>query len=92
MAQKLLTSKLWAVIYLLIIIVVIIATFKMRTEWWSYFDIFFAFMATFCHFIATLFARIIPAESRRLDLIALGMLGMMVISLVGELIAIFFIS
>ena len=76
MAKKLLTSKLWAVIYLLIIIVVIIATF----------------MATFCHFIATLFARIIPAESRRLELIALGMLGMMVISLVGELIAIFFIS
>lgn len=92
MTKKLLTSKLWAVIYLLIIVVVIIATFKMRTEWWSYFDIFFAFMAAFCHFMATLFKKIIPAESRRLELIALGMVGLMVISVIGELIAISFIN
>ena len=92
MTKKLLTSKLWAAIYLIIIVVIIIATFKMRTEWWNYFDIFFAFMAVFCHFIATLFARIIPAESRRLELIALGMLGLMVISLIGEIIAIFVIN
>lgn len=89
MGRKLLTSKLWAMIYLLIVVVIIIATFKMRTQWWCYFDIFFAFMTAFCHFIATLFAKLIPAEAIRLEKIALGMAVAMVVSLIGEIIAIY---
>lgn len=84
MGRKLLTSKLWATIYLLIVVVIIITTFKMRTQWWCYFDIFFAFMATFSHLISTMFAKLIPAESRRLDIIALGMAIAMVVALVVE--------
>lgn len=87
MKHTLLTSKLWAAIYLLIVIIFIVVTFKMRQAWWCYFDIFFAFMAMFCHLMATIFQKLIPAEARRLDKIALGMIVATIISLIAEIIA-----
>lgn len=80
---------MWATIYLLVVVVLIVVTFKTRTYWWCYFDIFFAFMAAFCHLMSRLIERIIPAESVRLDKIALWMTIAMVVALVAESVALY---
>ena len=87
MLKKILGNTLISVILVVLSVVYIIATFRMRTEWWMNFDMFFAFMAAFCHLMAVLFAKMIPAESKRMDRIALAMFIIAVVSGVAELVA-----
>ncbi len=56
---------------LLLVMLILVLSFKLRSYWWSYFDIFFAFMMVFCHLIALMFAKINARASARLDFIAL---------------------
>ena len=87
MLKKILGNTLISVILVVLSVVYIIATFRMRTEWGMTFDMFFAFMAAFCHLMATLFTKMIPAESKRMDRIALAMFIIAVVSGVAELVA-----
>lgn len=65
----------WAA--MLLIAIVLVCTFQLRTEWWAFIDIFFFFMMAFCHAVACTVARMGAAISRRLDTVALvcGILG-----------------
>ena len=72
----------WAA--MLLIAIVLVCTFQLRTYWWAFIDIFFFFIMAFSHAIACSFARINPGASRRLDTIALicGVAG--IIALIVE--------
>lgn len=85
--KKLLNSNAAAWVAFLIVMAVIVFTFKLRTVWWAYFDIFFAFMMVFCHIIALSIYRYNKFASARLDTIALIMGVLTVLSLIGEWIA-----
>lgn len=50
--KKFLQSKITAWLAFLLVIVVLALTFKMRTPWWAFIDIFFLFMASFIFLIA----------------------------------------
>lgn len=47
--KKILKSKAMAWIVMLLVVVVIGITFRFRTHWWAFIDIFMAFMMCFCH-------------------------------------------
>ena len=68
MLKKILGNTLISVILVVLSVVYIIATFRMRTEWWMNFDMFFAFMAAFCHLMAALFTKMIPASMSNIKL------------------------
>lgn len=80
-------SKIAAWIALAIVVVVIGLTFSIRAYWWSFIDIFFAFMTVFLHLMALYIGRMSPAASRKLDFIAMIGLTLTVLSLIGEYIA-----
>ncbi len=69
--KKLLKSKIAAWGVLLLIILMIIATFSLRNEWWAFFDVFFLFMMAFTHLLALNLTRMSPAAGKKLDIITL---------------------
>lgn len=85
--MKIYNNPLWIGIALIIIIVIICATFTMRTVWWSYIDIFFFFMAAFTQLMATTLGTKIPSAGAKLSIIALLCAILGIISLIGECIA-----
>lgn len=91
--NKILKSKVAAWCAFAIVIAVLVATYSLRItlglkiEWWAFTDIFFAFMAAFCHVMAVTLGGINPPAGRKLDMIALVMLILAVIALIGEYIA-----
>lgn len=82
-----LSSKGAAWLAFLLMIIVLVATFGMRTAWWDFFDIFFAFMMVFCHVIAVTITKYNKFAAARLDRIALVMGVLAVLSFIGEWIA-----
>lgn len=82
--MKILSSKTAAWLAFVLILTVIVFTFKLRTVWWAYFDIFFAFMMVFCHVIALVIAKNNRFASSKLEKIAFVMGVLTVISLAGE--------
>lgn len=68
--KTILQSKILAVAIMLFVIIFIIATFKHRTQWWMFIDIFFAFMMSFLHLISLMFAKLNAFISKRLSIIA----------------------
>lgn len=84
--SKILESKAWAGVLLVIIILIICFTFKMRTEWWCFIDVFFAFLMAFMHLMALMLRRMSVIAARKLDKIALICLIMMILSLITEFI------
>lgn len=68
--KKLLQSKVLAWCAFLLVFIVIIVSYSMRSAWWMFIDIFFAFLATFCHLMAVNFAKISRSASKNLDLAA----------------------
>lgn len=78
-------SKIAAWAALLIVIVCLVLTFSVDRIWWTYADIFFAFMMTFLHLMAV-YTRKLTAISRQLDLAALICGALMIVALVVEFI------
>lgn len=76
---------------LVIVLVVIVLTFKMRTRWWAMTDVFFIFMAVFAHLMALMLGSYSPVASRKLDMAALVCLCLGVLALIGEYVAFQFI-
>lgn len=69
-------------------ILVIIFTFSLRkAAWWMFIDIFFAFMAVFCHMMALTIERLNNVASAKLDKAALWMLILAVVAFIGEFVA-----
>lgn len=77
MKKSLLKSIPMSWVAMLLIAIVLVCTFQLRTEWWAFIDIFFFFMMAFCHAVACTVARMGVSISRRLDMVALmcGILG-----------------
>lgn len=69
--NKILKSKICAWLAFALMIVILGFSFRLRQEWWMFFDIFFAFMMTFCHLVAVYVNKLNLIVSERLDLLAL---------------------
>lgn len=79
-------SKIYAWSAFAVVIVILVITFTLRTVWWAYSDIFFAFMMVFCHLIAVNISGLNPYASRKLDKAALVFAALMVVALAVEFI------
>lgn len=85
--NRLLKSRATAWVALVVVVAVIIATFKMRTVWWCFIDEFFAFMMVFSQLIAVYTAKISPSASGKLHTCALTFGVLMILAIIGEFIA-----
>lgn len=84
MKTKFFKTKTFAIIYQAITIAIIVCTFKMRTIWWTYFDIFFLFMASFTNLMALSISKLIPSSAKLLEKISFAMLILFIIALITE--------
>ncbi|MCH5235163.1 MAG: hypothetical protein J1E16_07695 [Muribaculaceae bacterium] len=82
-----LQSTLVAWIALFIVVIVIIFTFQYRQQWWSFIDLFFAFMMVFCQLAGLYIGRFNPYAGKTLQNIAAWCLGLMILAFIGEYIA-----
>ena len=85
--SKILNSKSVAWGVFLIVLILMVCTFKLRVEWWMFFDIFFAFMMIFCHVIALVIEKYNKFATAKLERIAVVMGILTVFSFIGEWIA-----
>ena len=89
--NKLLESRAAAWTALILVIILIIVTFRMRSVWWSFIDLFFVFMMVFSHLAALYLKRMSPQAGRTLDRVAFVCALLTVVAFVGEYIAFQFI-
>ena len=85
--KSLLRSKFVAWLALLVVIIVIIATFKFRPAWWAFIDEFFAFMMVFSQLAALYLYGINQYVGKKLQMFAAIFGGLMILSFIGEYIA-----
>lgn len=78
--MKIKTSKILAWVAMAVILVCLVLTFIFHLEWWTFVDIFFAFMMAFCHLLSVYMAKV-KGISQQLDNAALICGVLMVISL-----------
>lgn len=64
---KIFKSRLTAWLAFALVIVLLVVTFRVRTVWWAFIDIFFAFMAAFVNLVAVNVRRLNPVVSARLN-------------------------
>lgn len=81
---RLIDSKACAWGALALIVFLIIIAYPMRTAWWQFIDLFFAFMMVFCHLMALNVRRISAHASRTLDISAFVCGILMVIAFIVE--------
>lgn len=79
-----LKSKLIVALAFLAVVICICFTFKMRSAWWCFIDIFCFFMATFTQLMALTLGAKIPAAGKKFTLIALCFAIAGVIALIVE--------
>lgn len=79
-----LQSTFVAWIALAIVVIVIVTTFEYRQAWWSFFDLFFAFMMVFCQLISLYIKRFNPYAGKKLQVIAFIFLILAVIAFIVE--------
>ena len=82
-----LQSTFVAWIALAIVVIVIVTTFAYRQAWWSFIDLFFAFMMVFCQLAGLYIRRFNPYAGKTLQSIAAICLVLMVLAFIGEYIA-----
>lgn len=70
-----------------IVIIVIVTTFQFRQAWWSFIDLFFAFMMVFCQLAGLYIKRFNPYAGKTLQSIAAICLVLMVLAFIGEYVA-----
>lgn len=85
--NKLLKSKIAAWLAFALVILILCLTFRVRLAWWAFFDVFFLFMASFCHLAAVMLSAINGVVSRKLDKCAFWALVLAVIAFIGEWVA-----
>jgi hypothetical protein len=64
------------------VMVLLVATYSMRPNWWNFLDIFFLFMMAFSHAISLMISRFNKFAGQRLEIIAAGMAVLGVIALI----------
>lgn len=79
-----LQSTLVAWIAMAIVVLVIITTFEYRQAWWSFIDLFFAFMMVFCQLAGLYIKRFNPYAGKTLQSIAMICLVLMILAFIGE--------
>ena len=79
-----LQSTLVAWIALFIVVVVIITTFQYRQAWWSFIDLFFAFMMVFSQLAGLYIRRFNPYAGKKLQSFAFIFLILMILAFIGE--------
>ena len=84
---SILKSKGTAWFALAVEIIVLVVTFRMRTVWWGFIDVFFMFMAAFVNVVSVSVSKINPIVARKLNTCALIFVVLWVVSLIGEWIA-----
>ena len=82
-----LQSTLLAWIALAIVVVVIITTYQFRSAWWSFIDLFFAFMMVFSQLAGLYIKRFNPYAGKKLQTFAGIFLILTVLAFIGEYIA-----
>lgn len=82
-----LQSTLVAWIAMVIVVIVIVTTFSYRQAWWSFIDLFFAFMMVFCQLAGLYIKRFNPYAGKTLQSIASICLVLMILAFIGEYIA-----
>ena len=87
-----LQSTFVAWIALAIVVIVIITTFQYRQAWWSFIDLFFAFMMVFCQLAGLYISRFNSYAGKTLQSIAAICLILMVLAFIGEYIAYQFVG
>lgn len=80
-------SKTFVALALLAVVLLIGFTFKLRTEWWCFIDVFCFFMAAFIQLMALTLGAKIPAAGKKFSTIAAVMFVAGVVALIGEAIA-----
>lgn len=85
--KRLKESKVAAWGAMLLAVAVIGLTFAMRPVWWACIDMFFMFMAAFCHLAAVYLRRLNAYAGRKLDMAALICGVLMMLSFIGEYVA-----
>lgn len=79
-----LQSTLVAWIAMIIVVIVIITTFEYRQNWWSFIDLFFAFMMVFCQLAGLYIKRFNPYAGKTLQSISAICLVLMILAFIGE--------
>lgn len=82
-----LQSTLVAWIALILVVIVIITTFQYRQAWWSFIDLFFAFMMVFCQLAGLYISRFNVYAGKKLQSFAAIFLVLMILAFIGEYIA-----
>lgn len=90
--RKILESRLTSWIAVILVTILIIITFNLRQHWWEFSDIFFIFMAAFCHAMSLTLGSINRFVGIKLDKCAWYALWLGIIAFIGEFIAIQFVS
>lgn len=82
--KKILQSSVFSWIALILVIILLCLTFRMRTAWWAFIDIFFAFMMVFLHLMSVYLGRKLSGIGKQLDVVSFIMGVLMVISFIVE--------
>lgn len=80
-------SKLFAWLAFALVLTLMGTTFTLRTEWWAFIDIFFAFMAAFINLVAVTVKKINPVVSRMLNRWTAIFCVLFILAFIGEWIA-----
>ena len=87
-----LESTLVAWIAMVIVVIVIIITYQYRQAWWSFIDLFFAFMMVFCQLAGLYIKRFNPYAGKTLQSISAICFALMILAFIGEYIAYQFVE
>lgn len=82
-----LKSKTTAWLAFGLVILLLVLTFSMRTVWWAFIDVFFAFMAAFVNLVSVTVKKINPIVSNKLNTWTIVFGILFVIAFIGEWIA-----
>lgn len=85
--KHLLQSKTAAWFALILIVLIIVFTFTLRTQWWMFFDEFFLFMAVFCRLVSLYLMKFNPYVTKKLQSIAFLFLLLGIVAFIAEFIA-----
>lgn len=83
-------SKLFAWLAFALVIVLLVLTFSIRTVWWAYIDVFFAFMASFINVVAVSVEKINPIVSKMLNKWVFTFCILFIIAFIGEWFALYY--
>ncbi|MCH5224361.1 MAG: hypothetical protein J1D77_00125 [Muribaculaceae bacterium] len=79
-----LQSTLVAWIAMAIVVIVIVTTFQYRQAWWSFIDLFFAFMMVFCQLAGLYIGRFNPYAGKTLRSIGAICFFLMILAFIAE--------